>query len=993
MPRLVRLTRGVTMLALLGATIAGPGGAVPSNPPPPTPGSVIAFDVHEGTSMAVSASPDGKWLAIDLQGSLWIVPAGGGAARRITDYYNDARQPVWAPDGSRLAYFAFRDGTYDLWTIRPDGSGQQRLTQGEADDRDPAWSPDGRSIAFASDRGGSYDIWIADAATGDVRQVTAGPGEDRLPSWSPDGARIAFAATEAGRSALWYVAAGGGDPALLRAAEGAAKIDAPSWGPGGQLAYVVQDDGGSRLEIDGKPVSGTENVFPFRASWRGGAVYYVADGRIRRRAGTSARTIDFTARLEVTRPDYPHARRDFDSQAPRPVLGLSHPVLSPDGEHIAFAALGDIHIVPAKGGRPDNITHDAALDADPTWSPDGRRLAYSSDKGGGLPQLWIRDLGTGRDRQVTKLDTQPLSAAWSPDGRRIAFIDVDGRWGVAGLAVVDVASGAITRLQPSLPQPGRPSWSADGRYVALSLSRPWSQSFREGRNQIYLVPADGKGPPVWREAEHDAALDTRGGGGPAWSPDGRRMAAIQDGLLKIWPVAPDATPLGPPRTYSSEISHHPSWSGDSRSVLFQAADKLKIVDVDSGAIRTVPLDFTYRLDRPDTRVLVHAGALVDAVHDVTQHDKDIVIEGNRITAIRDHDPALHAAAGRVIDGTGLTAIPGLIDHHAHVQKDFGANAHLAWLAYGITTVRDPGNQPYDGVEDREASEAGVRVGPRIYTTGPLLEWGRVFYRMGVAVGGPAHLERELERARALRYDLVKSYVRMPDLFQRRIVEAAHGMGVPVATHEIFPAAYSGVDNTEHLGATSRRGYSPKQGPQGRAYEDVIQLFGRGGRILTPTNFGALAAYLEKHPARRDDPRLALYPEWARQSVRDSEKQLAPLRASQPGNLASLKAIRDGGALIVAGTDTVIAINLHAEIASYVEAGFTPFEALQTATVNAARALNLDAGTLEPGKLADIALVEGDPRQDIANSFNVRQVVANGRSYSVTELLQKGGAAR
>jgi dihydroorotase-like cyclic amidohydrolase len=228
----------------------------------------------------------------------------------------------------------------------------------------------------------------------------------------------------------------------------------------------------------------------------------------------------------------------------------------------------------------------------------------------------------------------------------------------------------------------------------------------------------------------------------------------------------------------------------------------------------VPLDFTYRLDKPAGKIVIHVGKLVDAVHDVTQTDKDIVIEGNRITAVQNHDAASYAGAEKVIEAPGLTAIPGLVDHHAHSQKDFGANLHLAWLSYGITTVRDPGNQPYDGVEDREASEAGVRIGPRIYTTGPLLEWRRVFYRMGVAVSGPAHLERELDRARALHYDLVKSYVRMPDLQQRRLVEAAHEMGVPVATHEIFPAAYTGVDNTEHLGATSRRGFSPKQARRG-----------------------------------------------------------------------------------------------------------------------------------------------------------------------------------
>lgn len=296
-----------------------------------------------------------------------------------------------------------------------------------------------------------------------------------------------------------------------------------------------------------------------------------------------------------------------------------------------------------------------------------------------------------------------------------------------------------------------------------------------------------------------------------------------------------------------------------------------------------------------------------------------------------------------------------------------------------------------GIEDREANDAGIRIGPRIYTNGPLLEWQRVYYKMGVAVAGPAHLERELERARLLKYDLVKGYVRMPDLYQRRIVEAAHAMGVPVTGHEIFPAAFTGVDATEHLGATSRRGYSPKQGPQGSAYEDVVQLFGQSQRYLTPTNFGALIRYLDKNPAYRTDPRLALYPQWAQKSVlSDTQGMAALVRPLVQERLDVLKAMYDAGTKITAGTDTTIAINLHAEIACYVEADLTPFQALQAATKTSAEELNLDAGTLEVGKLADITLLAGDPRENIANTFNVKTVIANGRAYTVEELIAMAG---
>ena len=97
-----------------------------------------------------------------------------------------------------------------------------------------------------------------------------------------------------------------------------------------------------------------------------------------------------------------------------------------------------------------------------------------------------------------------------------------------------------------------------------------------------------------------------------------------------------------------------------------------------------------------------------------------------------------------------------------------------------------------------------------------------------------------------------------------------------------------------------------------------------------------------------------------------------------------------GGVIVAGTDTPNAVNLHGELMSYVMAGMSTFDALKTATVNPARALNVDTGTIEAGKLADIIMVEGDPLTDISNALKVRRVIANGRVYEMADLL-KGAA--
>jgi imidazolonepropionase-like amidohydrolase len=513
----------------------------------------------------------------------------------------------------------------------------------------------------------------------------------------------------------------------------------------------------------------------------------------------------------------------------------------------------------------------------------------------------------------------------------------------------------------------------------------YSTKYREGTNQILTMPSEGGTPDdKWFVPVPNLSIDSRGGCGPAWSPDGTKMAAIYEGTLAIFPVSAAGEPLGPPRHITTEIAHAPSWGGDSRHILYQSNDKLKIIDTETGVTKEVPVDLSYTPAIPKTHLVVHVGKLVDGKSQTARNDVDIVIEGNRIRAIEPHVKGRQAT----VEAPELTAMPGLIEFHSHLQTDFGEPQGRAFLAFGITTVRSPGNLPYEAVEDREANEAGIRPGPRVFGTGYLMEWQRVYYKMGVAISTNAQLDMELERARILQHDLIKSYVRMPDLQQKHIVEFAHANGVPVSSHEIYPAAFSGMDGTEHTAATSRRGYSPKM-TLGRAYEDVVQLFGQAHMTLTPTIFGGIRRLMEAEPDLKNDPRLNLYPAWLKtQTTAAPTPQMLALLAANEGTGTGKMVldIQKAGGRIVAGTDTPNGMNLHAELFSYVQFGMTPYEALRAATVTPADALSLDAGSLEPGKLADIVLVDGNPLENIANAHKVKRVIANGRLYDIDELL-------
>jgi imidazolonepropionase-like amidohydrolase len=320
-----------------------------------------------------------------------------------------------------------------------------------------------------------------------------------------------------------------------------------------------------------------------------------------------------------------------------------------------------------------------------------------------------------------------------------------------------------------------------------------------------------------------------------------------------------------------------------------------------------------------------------------------------------------------------------------------------WLAYGITSLRIPSINPYAGLEQREAFDAGRRWGPRVFLAGDPFDGVRLYYPGGVAVTSDEQMDRELERASALGVDFFKTYVRLPDRLQKRVVEFAHNNNRPVTSHELYPAVAYGIDGIEHLSGTSRRGYSPKLSATGRAYQDVIDLIAKSGVTLTPT-IGIMGAFAARESGDKTllfDPRLSLFPLSTVAQLTDmaaAVRDPARDRAIAPYE-ATLRAIVAGGGTILAGTDSPIVpygLGLHVELESYVHAGLSPFQALQTATANAAQALGLatELGSVEPGRLADLTFLGSDPLMDIRNTRDVKRVMRGGRIFTVNELIKR-----
>jgi Tol biopolymer transport system component/imidazolonepropionase-like amidohydrolase len=982
---------------LAGATLAGSVLVGHGQTPAPR---AVHVTLHEGTNMAAALSPNGRTLAIDLLGTLWTIPAQGGAATAITDIFLDARQPSWSPDGRRIAFQAYRDTTWQIWTIAADGQDLKPVTASPFDDREPAWSPDGSLIAFSSDRGGSYDIWVLTLATGAVRQLTTGAANEFMPSWR-SAAEVAYVSDRRDRPGIYATAlTSAGTETLVASADGA--LAAPAFGPNSAVAFNAIAGSRSRLMIGDRNVADPdEDVFPFRPQWLpSGEILYTADGKIKRRpaAGGAAQIVEFRADVSFTRPAFTPKRHRFDLAGPQPIRGVMHPAVSPDGRQIAFAALGDLWLMPVAGAHR-RLTSDPALETAPAWSPDGRSLAYVSDRSGTM-NLWTRDVQTGAERQLTQLATAATFPAWSPDGARIAFVDADGQ-----LQVVEVHSGVVRKIHDHLNEPGRPSWSPDGSAVVVSSLKVYSTRFREGNNEILRVALDGSADRWFEPAPH-TSIGMREDSGPVWSPDGKQMAAIVDGLLTAWPVAPDGAPLGPPRPVTTTLAGSPTWTADSRQILCQTDTGMKLIDVDTHrTVRDIVPNFTWTPASPsylasgrtDQTRTVHAGRFWDGRSDTLQHDMDIVIDGHRITRVEPHRAA---HAGTVIDASSETVIPGLIEIHTHLSENFGEALGRAFLSWGITTVRNPATNTFETMEFREAFESGARVGPRLITTGEPFDGTRIYYPGGTSLSDSGQVPLELQHAKDFGYDFIKTYVRLPDLMQKRIIEAAHAMGMPVTSHELYPAVAYGADGVEHIRGTSRRGYSPKLSLLARSYQDVIDLLTASKMTLTPTIGiqGGFRLQTLRDASWLADPRMhALYPRSVIDRWRADTRTPASTEALDeaqrlvtPQEHTVFRVVRGGG-LVTAGTDAPInpyGLSLLMELENYASAGLTPVEVLRTATTVPAEAMGVgaDIGSIQRGGLADLAFIDGDPLQNIKDLRRVRRVMKDGQVYTVSSLV-------
>jgi imidazolonepropionase-like amidohydrolase len=407
-------------------------------------------------------------------------------------------------------------------------------------------------------------------------------------------------------------------------------------------------------------------------------------------------------------------------------------------------------------------------------------------------------------------------------------------------------------------------------------------------------------------------------------------------------------------------------------------------------------------------MVLQGATLIDVTGKPPLADAVVVIEGDRIVAAGPRGQVPIPEGATIVDARGKYLLPGLWDMHAHLmQVELG----VAYLAAGITTARDVGNEFEFGTTMRDATKARRGLGPRILLAG-YIDGKNDAHSFDVQVDTPEAARAAVQRYKNAGFEQIKirDHVKLEIL--KVITAEAHRLGMTVTGHvpegmNGIEAVEAGMDQLNHLnyvatafvpGSGQRHGEPPLAiDLNSKESLAALRLFKERGTVIDPT-----IAVLElmtrpmNIPIETFEPGMArVAPELLEQlNMKGAPPAAAPqVRAAISTMLKIIGGLQRAGIPIVAGTDVgVPGHTLHRELELYVQAGLTPLEAIQTATLTPAHVMKLEneVGTIEAGKRADIIILDANPLENISNIRKVRFVITQGRLFDCARLWEMVG---
>lgn len=971
-------------------------------------------------------SPDGERILYISDGTgsdnVWVSGAEGDDPRPLTG----AERMIfgaadWGPSG-RYIVAATQDPTFDrirtseLRLFHTGGGAGRVVVPGAENGQDVQegqLSPDGRYLYYTERKAPSTFVFVdanhtnfairrRDLATGDTETLVAGFGGASTPQVSPDGKKMAFVRRVKDKTVLFtYDLETGRQVPVFDGLDRDALADFVPQG-----TYYPQ-----------------YAWFPDRrhiAIWAGGKLH-----RVDTRSAT-AEPIPFRAqsRHRITRT----ARFSRDLAPERfKVRALRHIALSPDRSTLLFSAVGHLWRKAIPEGEPRRLTDTRAFEYEATYSPDGSRIAYVEwdDERGSALRVAEPD-GSG-SRVVARSPGVIREPAFSPDGEHLAFRIEPGNKSMGGYR----AKPGVYLLRPD-KEPLRIHDSGEAPQFAPDGSRVYFEdTLVDGEGAVTrLLSVDLQGRDRREHATARGAdrLEIRP------SPDLRWIAFREDQQYYLQPFRETGAPLElsatrgaqPTARLTDSGGYALAWSADSESVMWTLGDRIyragaedQLAAPDEPVARATRVGLELESDVPEGTLAFVNGRVITMRGEEVIERGTVLVKANRIAAVGTVDEVRVPPGARRINVSGKTLMPGLVDMHGHIDCCYMTGSlpqkqpsRYAALAFGVTTNFDPYATELPSYELNETNLAGITVGPRSISSG-LVIYGR--RNKGdstfVPIDNYDDARRVMRRKAALGGSVIKSYKQPARRQRQQLVKAGREAGIMVDVEgESHFYNNIGMILDGHMALEHNL-------PLATYYDDIVQLMAHSDIANTPTlvvTFAELFGenYVYQKTRAWEHPKIQTY-------IQATTSGYSPLGAphSAPPHVRGMTSIKvaeelwdvgfravsrstrkldEAGVTINAGSHGQMpGVAMHWEMWLLSQGGMSNHRVLRAATLNGARTLALDEqiGSLEPGKLADLIVLDKNPLEDIRNSNSVRYSLVNGRLYDAHSMNEIGNYDR
>ena len=1011
------------------------------------------FITSEGTWMNLDISPDGNTIVFDLLGDIYTIPATGGKATPLRTGVPFEVQPRFSPDGQSISFTSDAGGGDNIWVMNTDGSDARPVTKEDFRLLNNAtWTPDGNYLVarkhFTSGRSlGAGEMWQYHITGGSGLQLTKRKNDQQdvnEPVVSPDGKYLYYSEDMSPGGGFEY----NRDPnkqiyVIKRYDFEKGENTTITGGPGGAARPQVSPDGKllafikrvrtktvlylhdletaeewpvyDLLNKDQQTAWAIFGVYP-NFNWMpdGEHIVFWAGGKINsiNIHTLDAKKIPFTVDVNIPIAERVHFDTPVDDGEFTAKM-IRNAVTSPDGKTLAFGALGYIWTKELPNGQPKRLTKGTDFEAEPSFSPDGKEIAFVT---------W-NDLELGAVHKVSRTGGTPVklttekgiyrTPSFSPDGSKIVYRkeggnNDQGRTFVKnpGLYIMD-ANGSNPRLVTN--QGEFPQFTKEGDRLFFQTGGSFMGSITK---ELKSVDLNGQDQRTHIQSKYANRLVP--------SPDNDWIAFTHLHKAYVAPLVLNGQTVDldnkstsvPVSQLTQDAGINLHWSSDSKQIHWtmgeayftnQLLDRFTFLPdspekVAEPTSEGIDIGLRAAVDKPQGRIAFTNARILTMEGDEVIEKGTLIVNQNKIEAVGNTGDIDIPGDAKQYDLSGRTIMPGIVDVHAHIGAfRNGLPVQQNWqfyanLAYGVTTAHDPSANTEAVFSLAEMVKSGALVGPRIYSTGFILYGADGDFK--AVINDIDDARSSIKRTAAFGALSVKSYNQPRRDQRQQVIQAAREQQI-----NVMPEGGSTFFHNMSMIMDGHTGIEHNI-PIAPIYKDVIEFWSASEVGYTPTllvNYGGLNAeyyWYQKTNVWENEKLLQFTPRGIidsrsrhRMMVPDEEYENSHILTSE----ATTKLANSGVKVNLGAHGQLQGLGAHWELWSLQQGGMTNMQALQAATINGAEYIGAgnDIGSLKEGKLADLIILDKNPLEDIKNTESIKYTMINGRLYDADTMDEIG----